>query len=119
MKESAFANHRNRPARRARNQNPGYPFGPCRSGGPYLYENAPKKGGFCDLDHTALIQRPDDTAQILNERFEVHAALTAPVIEYFRIRRQLIDAAGDMGGSNRLLKTFSPPYTKRWRIAKR
>ncbi len=60
-----------------------------------IYENPPKREGFCDLDNTALSQRPDDTEAIVKKRFELDAALTAPVIEYFRTRTQFIEVAGD------------------------
>jgi adenylate kinase len=60
-----------------------------------IYENPPKKNGFCDRDNAELIQRPDDTEEAMNKRLILYDALTAPVIEYFRAYGQLVEVSGD------------------------
>lgn len=49
-----------------------------------IYTNPPKEEGFCDIDHTPLEQRPDDTEEVFHERMKSFRAKTAAVIEYYR-----------------------------------
>ncbi len=56
-----------------------------RSGCIYnVYTSPPKEEGFCDVDHTPLEQRPDDTEEVFHERMKSFRAKTAAVIEYYR-----------------------------------
>ena len=61
----------------------------------HIYDNRPKREGLCDRDDTVLIQRPDDTEEVLGRRLVLHDALTAPVIRYFQTRGQFADVTGD------------------------
>ncbi len=58
----------------------------CEKGihGYHLKYLPPKKEGFCDVDGTKLIQRPDDKPIIIKERFKVYNKETAPVVDYYR-----------------------------------
>lgn len=58
----------------------------CEKGthGYHLKYLKPKKEGICDVDRTKLIQRPDDKAVVIKERFKVYNKETAPVVEYYR-----------------------------------
>lgn len=60
-----------------------------------IYENRPKRNGICDHHPVPLIERPDDTLEILNRRFELYDVETAPVIEYFRSHGECVDVSGD------------------------
>ena len=49
-----------------------------------IYTNPPKEEGFCDIDHSPLEQRPDDTEEVFHQRMKGFRAKTAAVIEYYR-----------------------------------
>ncbi len=57
----------------------------------------PKVPGICDKDGTALVQRPDDTEEVIRNRLETYYRQTEPVVEYYKARRTVhdIDADGD------------------------
>lgn len=58
----------------------------CQTGvhGYHLKYLPPKKPGICDADGTTLIQRPDDTPQIIKKRFQVYHKETQPLIDYYK-----------------------------------
>ncbi len=58
--------------------------------------HSPKKEGVCDLCRGALIQRKDDTAQVIKERLRVYEAQTKALIDYYRRKGvyQRIDGEG-------------------------
>jgi adenylate kinase len=60
-----------------------------------IYVNPPKKDGFCDLDGAALTQRDDDTEEVFKERMRAYAALTAPVVEHYRVQGRFAEVDGD------------------------
>ena len=54
-------------------------------GAVYHIENLkPKVEGICDNDGTALVQRPDDSAEVLANRLETYHQLTEPVVDYYK-----------------------------------
>jgi adenylate kinase len=57
----------------------------------------PKVDEVCDKDGTRLIQRPDDTEEVVRNRLETYYRQTKPVVDYYRARRTVhdIDANGD------------------------
>jgi adenylate kinase len=57
----------------------------------------PKVPGVCDKDGTPLVQRPDDTEEVIRNRLETYYRQTEPVVEYYKGRRTVhdIDADGD------------------------
>jgi adenylate kinase len=57
----------------------------------------PKVDGLCDKDGTPLVQRPDDTEEVVRNRLETYYRQTKPVVDYYRARRTVhdIDANGD------------------------
>jgi adenylate kinase len=61
-----------------------------------LSSKPPKVADRCDLDGTALVQRPDDRPEAVTTRLKVYAEQTAPLLEYYRKRGLLrsIDASG-------------------------
>ena len=49
-----------------------------------VYTNPPATPGVCDEDGEPLVQRPDDTEVVFEERMKAFGELTAPVIEHYR-----------------------------------
>ena len=67
-------------------------------GAVYHVKNMPPKvDGVCDKDGTPLIQRPDDTEEVVRNRLETYYRQTKPVVDYYRARRTVhdIDANGN------------------------
>jgi len=54
-----------------------------------------KAGGPCDQCGAALIQRKDDTAEVIAERFRVYQRTTRPLIQYYRDRGWYVEVNGD------------------------
>jgi adenylate kinase len=54
----------------------------------------PRKDGVCDADGTALIQRPDDTAEVVKQRLDAYHKQTAPLEAYYRRKGILAEADG-------------------------
>jgi adenylate kinase len=57
----------------------------------------PKKDNVCDLDGTKLVQRPDDTEEVVKNRLATYYKQTEPVVEYYKSKRTVhdLDANGD------------------------
>jgi adenylate kinase len=69
-----------------------------KCGAVYHVKNMPpKKPGVCDNDGTKLVQRPDDTADVVKNRLATYYQQTKPVVDYYRARRTVndVDADGD------------------------
>ncbi len=49
-----------------------------------LRSNPPKNDNVCDRDGTPLIQREDDTEEVLRKRFQAYEEQTLPVMGFFR-----------------------------------
>jgi adenylate kinase len=61
----------------------------------HLEFNPPKVPGRCDVDGTELFQREDDKAEVQARRIKVFIEQTAPLIEFYRERNQLVEINGD------------------------
>jgi adenylate kinase len=56
-----------------------------KCGAVYHIENLkPKVEGVCDNDGTQLVQRPDDSAEVVANRLETYHRQTEPVIDYYK-----------------------------------
>ncbi len=55
----------------------------------------PKKPGVCDQDGVKLVQRPDDTADVVKNRLATYYEQTKPVVDYYRARRTVHDIPAD------------------------
>lgn len=55
----------------------------------------PKVGGRCDRCGGELYQRPDDTIQTVKKRLTVFLAETAPLIDYYSRRGNLVEIGGE------------------------
>ena len=56
----------------------------------------PKKEGICDLCGRSLIQRKDDEPETVRKRLKVYQEQTAPLIDYYKKKRVLVEVSGDM-----------------------
>lgn len=54
----------------------------------------PKKGGVCDKCGGELIQRKDDTVEVISNRLKVYHDQTSPLIEYYGSRKLLHKVEG-------------------------
>jgi adenylate kinase len=57
----------------------------------------PKAAGICDREGAPLVQRPDDTEEVIRNRLETYYRQTQPVVDFYRARRTVyaLDANGD------------------------
>ncbi|MEI9978032.1 MAG: adenylate kinase [Edaphobacter sp.] len=60
-----------------------------------IYSNPPRVPGICDVDGSALVQRPDDSEAVFTERMKTFDAQTAPVIEHYRNQGRFEQINGD------------------------
>jgi adenylate kinase len=65
-------------------------------GAVYHVENLkPKTEGICDKDGTELVQRPDDTEEVLANRLENYHQQTEPLVDYYRKNITVYDFEAD------------------------
>lgn len=50
----------------------------------HIMFNKPKKDGVCDQEGAALVQRSDDTAEVVRNRIRAYHEQTAPLISYYQ-----------------------------------
>ena len=62
----------------------------------HLTNFKPKVDGLCDVCGARLIQRPDDKEETIENRLKVYEHQTAPLIEYYKKKKVLVEASGDM-----------------------
>ena len=60
-----------------------------------VYYQPPKVQGICDVDGSALVQRRDDTEEVIAERLKAYEQLTLPLVDYYGARGRLIEVNGD------------------------
>ncbi len=68
----------------------------CRAQGHIFHQtfNPPKVAGRCDIDGSELYQREDDKAETVATRINVYLQQTAPLIDYYRAQRKLVEVDG-------------------------
>jgi len=59
--------------------------------------NPPKAPGVCDKCGSGLIQRDDDKEDTVRNRLRVYMEQTAPLLEHFRLKANLVDIDGSKG----------------------
>ncbi|MHC4266128.1 MAG: adenylate kinase [Planctomycetota bacterium] len=65
-------------------------------GAVYHIENLkPRVKGKCDIDETELVQRPDDTAEVVSNRLEIYHQQTEQVADYYRKEFNIYDIDAD------------------------
>jgi adenylate kinase len=52
---------------------------------------SPKVAGKCDKCGSAIIQRPDDAAEVIKERLEVYKKQSQPVMDYYKGKLPFVD----------------------------
>jgi adenylate kinase len=68
----------------------------CPAGHIYnIYSNPPAVPGVCDIDGSALVQRPDDSEAVFMERMKTFEAQTAPVVAHYRKQGRFEEISGD------------------------
>jgi adenylate kinase len=70
----------------------------CTEDANHMYHtkfNPPKTPGVCDIDGAPLFQREDDTPQAHKHRLDVYMEKTAPLIDYYRDKGQLVEIDGE------------------------
>jgi len=60
----------------------------------HIDSRPPAVAGVCDVCGAGLVQRPDDTEQVIRERMKVYTNQTLPVAEAYRSRGLLIEIDG-------------------------
>jgi adenylate kinase len=60
----------------------------------HIESRPPKAPGVCDACGSALVQRKDDTEQVVRERLKVYASQTLPVAEAYRAKGILVEVDG-------------------------
>jgi adenylate kinase len=67
-----------------------------KCGAVYHVKNMPpKKPDVCDHDGTKLVQRPDDTADVVKNRLATYYQQTKPVVDYYKAKRTVNDLNAD------------------------
>ena len=58
----------------------------CKVGGEIynIYDNPPKVAGKCDVDGGELIQRPDDSEEVISPRLKAYERQTSPLVAYYK-----------------------------------
>ena len=60
-----------------------------------VYLQPPKADMVCDVEGTPLVQRADDTEEVFHERMRTYTALTAPVVEHYRVSSRFVEVDGE------------------------
>jgi adenylate kinase len=60
-----------------------------------VYLQPPKFDTVCDVDGTPLVQRADDVEAVFHERMRTYTALTAPVVEHYRVGSRFVEVDGE------------------------
>ena len=67
-----------------------------KCGAVYHIENLkPKNEGLCDNDGAELIQRPDDTVEVVANRLETYHRQTEPLVDYYKNNSTVYSFAAD------------------------
>jgi adenylate kinase len=67
-----------------------------KCGAVYHIENMkPKTDGVCDNDGSGLVQRPDDTAEVVANRLKTYHQQTEPLVDYYKNNGNVYDVKAD------------------------
>lgn len=56
-----------------------------------IYNIQPKQDGVCDKCKGALVQRKDDTEEVVKERLHAYEKQTAPLVDFYRAKKILLE----------------------------
>jgi adenylate kinase len=62
-----------------------------------VYDAPPKVDGVCDYDGGKLVQRPDDTAEVVRQRLAAYHKQTSPLTDYYRRQGVLREVDASQG----------------------
>jgi adenylate kinase len=62
----------------------------------HIMFNKPKQQGVCDKDGAELVQRSDDTAQVVRSRIQTYHEQTAPLVTYYRAKGNIHSIDGNV-----------------------
>lgn len=65
-----------------------------------VYFQPPRREGVCDFDGTPLIQRKDDSEEVISERLKSYERQTLPLVDYYRKRGRLHELNGELPVEN-------------------
>ena len=57
----------------------------------------PRSSGICDLCGAPLIQRPDDTEEVVRKRLEFYRNITETLVDYYQKSGKLVSLNGALG----------------------
>lgn len=69
----------------------------CRAKG-HIYnltDRPPARAGFCDVDDSELMQRPDDRESVVRERLQTYECSTRPLVDFYASRGLLVPVNGE------------------------
>jgi adenylate kinase len=69
-----------------------------------VYANAPKVEGVCDKCGAALVHRPDDNPETVQNRLDVYKAQTEPLIAFYQDREGVMAMIPGEGGVDEIQK---------------
>jgi adenylate kinase len=79
-----------------------------KCGAVYHVKNMPPNvDGTCDHDGTALVQRPDDTEEVVRNRLETYYRQTKPVVDYYRARGTVYDIDANQSADGAAAEIFA------------
>lgn len=61
-----------------------------------VYFQPPRREGVCDFDGAPLIQRKDDTEEVISERLKTYERQTLPLADYYRRQGRLYGVNGEL-----------------------
>ena len=61
-----------------------------------IYSQPPKTDMVCDVDGTPLVERADDSEEIVSERLRMYETLTAPVVAHYRTSGRFAEVDGEL-----------------------
>ena len=61
-----------------------------------VYFQPPRREGVCDFDGTPLIQRKDDSEEVISERLRSYERQTLPLVDYYRRQGRLFEVNGEL-----------------------
>jgi adenylate kinase len=66
----------------------------------HVYQNPPKRAGYCDKCGSGLVQREDDHPEVIEKRLKKYDAETSPLKDYYAKKGLLksIDGVGTPDG---------------------
>jgi len=61
-----------------------------------VYFQPPRREGVCDFDGAPLIQRKDDSEEVISERLKNYERQTLPLADYYRRQGRLYEVNGEL-----------------------